>query len=293
MTSVAFIDTNAHPTADNYYRLFPKEPIPPAKPATFATVDKIVSLPKMSLEKLLDEIIANVKKKGSILTVSHGTDAAMLISIGPAKNKVRLGYDVLDLLERHRDGKESDDDVAKLLKISVSDLRKLRKSIDEVRALDLVRVDMRACRIGSNKYTMSRFRKFFNCKTLSAPIIYDTFGPIPFGAIDSSQKRWDDWMKKHKKAKVYGASPDRFALEYIVGSKVMLSARAESQKAVQNWADKYLPKGRYTKGPLFYHGVTDKSGIIFAGEAAFRSNLAEMDKSKEPSKTINLDDLDL
>lgn len=293
MTSIAFVDTNAHPTADNFYRLFPKEPVPPAKSNDFVTVDKIVSLPKMSLEKLLEEIIANVKKKGSIVTVSHGTDVAMKITIGPAKNRIGLDTSALDLFERNREGKESDGSAASRLKMKGADFQKLKKAIDDVRALELDRVDMRACRIGSNAFTMSRFRGFFNCKTLSAPIIYDTFGPIPVGRIVGDARSFDRWLKQHKKAQLHGAPPNRFALQYVIGgSNVALDACAESQQAIDDWVANHLPKGKYTKGPLFYHGVTDKARIVFSGEPAFRSNLAEMNKSKEPSKKIDLDTLD-
>lgn len=292
MQVVAFIDTSAHPTADNFYRSFPNEPIPPEKPARFVTVEKIVALPKMSLEALLEKITANVKKSGSVLTVSHGTDAAMLISIGPPKNNVKLGYDVLDLLERNRDGKESDRQTAERLKLKASGFAALKQAIEGIHKLELKRVDMRACRIGSNEFTMNRFRKFFNCQTLSAPILYDTFGPIPFGKIDSSQSTWSGWLQKHKKATVYGRSPNRFALDYIIGSKVMLSALAESRKAVDDWVAAHLPEGNYTKGPLHYHGVTDKSSIVFSGEPAFRANLAQAEKGQEPSMKIDLNDLE-
>ena len=291
MSSIAFVDTKAHPTADKFYRLFPNEPIPGK--GNFAHIGKIVPLGDMSVEALLKGIIKNVKKNGSILTVSHGTDAGLSISIGASRNKILLESRVLTLLESNREGETSDAEAARRLKLSESAFSALKRDIDAVRKLELKRVDVRACNTGSNEFTMSRLRKFFNCHKLSAPKILDVFGPVPFGKISADERVWKSWLTKHKGAKIFGTKPNRFAIDYKVEVAVALSVLAESQQAINDWVAAHLPKGNYKKGPLFYHGFTNAASIVFAGEPGYRDKLAEAVKGKEPSRKIDLNDLGL
>ena len=289
MSSIAFVDTKAHPTADNFYGLFPNEPIPGK--GNFVHLNKIIPLSGMSLESLLKGMIKNVKKNGSILTVSHGTDAGMSISIGSSRNNIQLESRVLTVFESNREGETSDKEAALRLKLTDSAFSALKRDVDAVRKLELKRVDIRACNTGSNEFTMSRLQTFFNCDRLSAPKILDVFGPVPFGKISADERVWKSWLTKHKGAKIFGTRPNRFAIDYKVEVAVALSVLAESQQAINDWVASHLPKGNYKKGPLFYHGFTNASSIVFAGEPGYRDKLAEAVKGKEPSRKIDLNDL--
>ena len=246
----------------------------------------------MSVESLLRSIIKNVKKHESILTVSHGTDAGLSIPLGSPRNNIKLQANVLAVLESNRDGQTSDGEAARRLKLTESAFSDLKADIEKVRKLELKRVDVRACNVGSNKFTMSRLQKFFNCDKLSAPEILDVFGPMPFGEITGNQRTWNSWLDKHKNANVFGKSPNRFAIHFKTEVGLALSVLAESQQAINDWVAAHLPKGNYKKGPLFFHGLMSGSSVIFAGEPGYRPKLAEAAKGKDPSRKINLNDLD-
>jgi hypothetical protein len=68
----ALIDASGWPEALAYYRMFPHEPS--ASPALDMHIDKIVPLEQITLEKLLDEMLAVGEDDGNeILIVAHGT----------------------------------------------------------------------------------------------------------------------------------------------------------------------------------------------------------------------------
>lgn len=288
MSAVAFIDTKAHPAAEGFYRMFPAEPTLPESPEGSITVGKIVKLPAMTLEGLLEGLVANVKKGGQALVVGHGTDAGMLIAIGSPKNGVYLETQALDAFRRNREGEASDKETAQILMMEPKALAQLKALIAKVQALELERIELRACATGSNAHTLSRLQVFFNAKRFCAPKIYDSFGPIPVGKVTKNAVVWAKWLKDHPDAIVEGETPDRFALDYKIDVRVALSVLAESEQAVKNWVARHLPGGNYSSGPFSYHAFTNLTALVFAGDPGFRANLAEAVKGKEPSKTIDI-----
>jgi hypothetical protein len=294
--TIAFVESKTHPSAIPFYGLFPNEPIPPEKAAGSVTVTKVVELKDSKALTLLDAIGDNAKKGDSVLIVMHGTDTGLWAEIGSegkgkSLRRVRLQLNALNVIRRHAEGAHDDAEAAKRLLIDAAGWKKLKAQIDRVQKLELDRVDLRACNTGQNSIVMNALQIFFNCNTLCAPAIYDSFGPIPFAEVTRNPKTWAEWQLAHRDATIEGTSPNRFALHYkIVGNtQVMLDVLADSEQAVQDWAKRHLPAGNYSTGPLFYHAFTNLQTLIFAGDPGFRDQLKEAYKGMADPRKVDLD----
>ena len=310
MSSIAFADFTIYPAAGPFYAQFQTEPIPPESVGGTISVDPAVQkLDDRKVETLLRAIAKNVKKGGSVLIAAHGNSQGVFIDLVPPrklaakgpKTHIQLEHGPLHALRQNMEGKETDLETAKVLMLGdfnkadnsagIKELTALKKLVESVQKLELDRVDLRACNVGENDVALSSLQVFFNCNTCCAPKAYDSFGPIPFGAVTQDPEKWKAWLKDHPGATVEGEPPNRFALHYKIvdgNSKVMLGAQADSEQAVKDWAKKHLPPGKYKGGPLFYHALTkDLKTLIFAGEPGYRDYLVEAYKGKEPSRTID------
>jgi hypothetical protein len=311
MSSVAFADYTIHAAASVFYAQFPVEPIPPESAGGTVSVDPTVQeLRDRKVETLLNGIVKNVKKGGSIVIVAHGNKEGLFIDLVPPRKlsskqpmqHIQLDHGPLHALRRNMEGKETDLETAKILmlgdfqksdnKSGVAQLTALKKLVEKVQNLELERVDLRSCNSGEQDFVLSSLQVFFNCKTCCAPKAYDSFGSIPFGEITQNPDTWKTWLKEHPGAIVSGQPPNRFALHYKLvdgNSKVMLGGIADSEQAVKDWTKKHLPPGKYAGGPLYYHALTaDLRTLIFAGDPGYRDQLAEAYKGKEPSRTVDV-----
>jgi hypothetical protein len=301
MTSAtAFVDIAAHPAAVPYYRLFPPEPIPAA--GAFTNVERVVELKDIKVETLLGAIVKGVKKGGSIVIVCHGNDHGLRFSVGE-RRAMRLEAGNLRVILSNLAQTHSDFDTAQFLKFGdfnapsndkgVKQVVALRAQIQAVHKLELDRVDLRACETGKDPAVLRQLQAFFNCATLCAPKAFDSFGPIPMGQTTTNPAVWSKWLQEHPNAVVEDIGwQQRFALDYkILGGeqRVMLAALADTQEAVLAWVRKHLPKGSYSKGPLFYHGLTaDLQTMIWAGDPDYRGQLVEVQKGQfTPTVTID------
>ncbi len=292
-TSIAFIVPSRVQLAVPYYGTFPNEPILPAGSTNTVLVDgKTFDVKDERAETLLEKIAKNVKPGGSILIVSHGNSAGLDFTIGNPKGNIQMQSNALSLLRQNADGKIADAETAKQLHMNGPDFAKFKAQMIAVQQLQLDRVDLRACNIGSNDVTLSRLQVFFNCNTICAPKIYDAFGVMNLGKPGGAPNFWSKWMDNNKGAAMQGAPPNRFAWHAAYTPHFAIEALSESETAAKNWAAAHLPPGNYSGGPLFFHAFTNLSAQpVFAGDADFRGNLVEAYKGKEPSRTINLNTL--
>ncbi len=286
--TIAFVDPKAHPTAPQFYKIFPNEPIPGNDQAA-VMVSKVVTF-KESVEALLQQIVANASSGGNVLIVGHGTNAGLLLNIGDPRHRVFLETDFLSGIRQNLEGKAADDETARLLKIDKMAWGKLKGLIQKVQSLGLDRVDLRSCNIGKNDVTLSKLQVFFGCNTACAPSIYDGFGIINFGGFTSDSGVWQAWLKKHPGASMKGAGPpDRCAIMAQYTPHFQVDGLADSKEAVQSWVKAHLPPGSYSAGPVYFHAFTDLADQpVFAGDPGFRAKLVEAYKGKEPSRTIDV-----
>jgi hypothetical protein len=297
MTTVAFVHTSTHPMAMPFYRQFPLDPIPLPGPG-YLTVSQVVPLADKKIETLLQAIIdAKVPKGGAILLVTHGIDQGIDFSLGKGRG-MTLHVPALLHLRENVEGRLSDEETAKkllmvdnkTLKPQVAWLDELKALMAKVQALNLSRVDLRACEVGKSRDTLKRLQWFFNAELCCAPDAHDTYGPLPSPIPTQNEKAWREFLTKYPKAVTAEAGSERYAFGYKVKSRlqVEVAAIATSPKAVDVWARQYLPpKTTTTNVAIAYHGLTpDLINITFAGEAGYRDHLVQVTDGKGPTIVV-------
>jgi len=296
-TAKFFIDPTLGSAAGPYYTLYPIEPTPSSTTGDWLRVDgKITTLKSQNVDELLTAIAGGASAGGNVVLACHGNKLGLKLFLGDPKQDVHLELQPLDAIRHNLEGSESDDETAKILLMKPDAYAKLKALIQRVQALGLSRVDVRACNTGENDVSMSALQQFFNCDVFCCPKMLDSFGPIGLGAYASDPATFDKWVKDRPGAEVSGSRGDRFAFYQNLAKGVNSEAIAESAKGAKAWADSKMPPGgNYTgKNQLYYHALTNlKNKMIFAGEAAFRSELAEAVKGKVPSRKVDPKDFDL
>jgi hypothetical protein len=286
-----FLDPTLAGAAGGYYNLFPVEPTPAADPANWLRIDgKHVALKTQNVDELLTAIAANASAGGNILLVCHGNKLGLKLYIGDPRTDVHLELEALDAIRRNQEGRESNEETAKVLHIKADAYAKLKPLIEGVQRLGLNRVDVRSCNTGEDPDPMSALQRFFNCNTFCSPKLLDSFGVINFGKFITDPATFDKWVKDHPGAEVSGTAPNRFAFHQALSKGVASAAAAESDKGAKAWADSKMPPGgNYTgKNQLYYHALTNLNKFVFAGEPGFRAELAEATKGNVPSRKVDI-----
>jgi hypothetical protein len=286
-TAKLFLDPTLANAASPYYNLFPVEPTPSDSAASWLQTDaKHIRLKSQTLSELLKLIADNAAAGSNVLIVCHGNNRGLRFYVGDTSRDIFLETDALRAIRQNLEGRETDANTEQILMLKPGVLKDLKALIRKVQALGLDRVDVRSCDTGKSADTLSRLQVFFNCNTFCAPKLLDSFGEINYGRIINDQNFWQKWIKEHRNVTIKGTPPDRFALSAgFAGPRLKPEALAESKKAITDWAAHYLPPSNVftAASQLRYHGLTDaKSRLIFAGEAAFRAELAEAYRGKEP-----------
>lgn len=275
------------PDASPYYHVFPNEPIPGGS----LMVSKVIPLKNNSVPHLLDQITSNVKSGENVMIVGHGNENGLGFYFGAEENNTFMDTDVLGVIQGEMDGLGGDeDDSARRLWLSVPEWRKLRAQIQKVQTLKLDRVDMRACRVGKNRYPLSALQIFFGCETACAPTQYDAFGGILFD-LAKDGKAWAQWLKAHPVNVMTGSAGSDGCAVAADYSPFKPYGLADDLKAVPAWVKAHLPPGSYSKPPMPFHALTELTSSqvpIFAGDADFTKNLREELKGKGPSRTIDI-----
>ena len=290
ITTTCFYLKNVHPAAGPYYLQFPSEPIPRARSDDYLTVAPPVALTDNLATAVLAEIAAKVPKKGSVLLVCHGTDKNIKLRIGKGEDDV-LQAEALQVLRENVEKKLDDAEAARRLKFpgatagdptGVVRLNALKAAMARVQALELRRIDLRACNTGRNTDTLKRLQWFFNADLCCAPDSWDAFGPLPSPAYTRNPRDWRDFLKKHPANSMIDDGTRRYALGYTLGGRTMLSAMATDPEAVNPWAEKYLPPKLTSTGVAAgYYGLTrDMKHLIFPGEPEYRDRLVSVTAGK-------------
>jgi hypothetical protein len=278
MGNVAFIDTRAHPSADNYFAMFPNEPV---LDTGSIKIDTIKKLPGMTVEDLLQSIKRNTKKGVDILIVCHGTDMGPDLPLTPksAHAAILLQQNVLKELKKYGDGSSTPDNTAGRMKMSQATFAAFWRLVQDVQGLALNRVEFRSCNVGANNDTLNLLKWFFGSKILGGPTTLDAYTLIDPGKPTSDAATWKNWLEKYDKAKQFGSKPNRFALYVEIVPSLKTAAITESRQAVQDWIKLHLPTGgTYRDGKFISHGVTNNQAtdIIWAGESGYRGYLSKV-----------------
>lgn len=290
ISTTCFYLKTVHPQAGPYYLQFPSEPIPPAGSGEYLIVQPPIALADNLATTVLATIAANVKKRGSILLVCHGTDKNIKIRIGRGEDDV-LQVDALQVLRENVEKKLDDGEAARRLKFAdaragdptgTGRLNALKAAMAKVQALELRRVDLRACNTGRSPDTLKRLQWFFNADLCCAPDSFDAFGPLPSPERPTSARDWRDFVKRNPVNSEFNDGTRRYVLGYTLGGRTMLHAMATSPEAFRLWVEKHLPPKLTSAGDAAsYHALTkDLKTLIFAGEPEYRERLVSVTTGK-------------
>ena len=285
--AIALINTAAHPAAVPYFTQYPLEPIPDKKFVIIEKIDALVDKVKVqghetvslltNLTTLLTAILGKAKKGGDVVIVMHGNDAGLFIKIASG-----IGFNVAAMraLVMGLEGRTEDEVTHKLLKLSPNDWTSLKAQLLRMQALELNRVDLRACVVGKDADVMYYLQKVFNCAVCCAPKLYDFYGLMDLGVPTKDPKVWEKWSASHQGANVQSFPSGRFAYQHTINeNSIKVEAMTDSQEAATEWVSRNLPNGNYKRGPIYFHGLTDKkSPLIFAGDPRYRDYLVEAAK---------------
>ncbi len=276
--AAAFIDQSGHPTAGNYYSLFPDEPVLPAGTVNCVSVNE---LPAMTVSSLLDAIL--ISKTHNVLVSCHGNPRGLSIPLMEDVD-IELGSFVSELLAQWRDSRQSEDVMVNTLKWDTWPLRPLAAFQDRVRRIGkrkLGRVELRSCNTGADAHTLENLRQFFNCKSLTAPTVLDGYAPIDPGPLTLSADAWSEFRKRHPMRIEEGSPPDRFAIAHRVstGNKLTFSAITQSSKGLRNFIDRHfvVPTSFTASPPIPGHALIPPGKPIFPADTEYREHLKKVD----------------
>lgn len=279
--AAAFIDQTGHPTAGDYYRTFPDEPVLPSGTLKVSTVTE---LSDMTVSSLLEGILASTHT--NILIACHGNPNGLRVPLIEGVDR-DLGGFAAELLAQWRDDSknpEREAAVANTLGWDTWKLRPMAAFQERVKAIGnrkLGRVELRACNTGANLETLRSLRHFFASKSLTAPAVLDGYAPIDPGSATSSRTAWSDFGRRHPRRIEEGAAPNRFALAHRVGegNTLRFSAISESSQGFRNFLDRHfiVPESFKLAAPVPGHVLLAPGKLVFPDDGDYRKNLRKVD----------------
>ncbi len=243
MGALAIYGTFFHVTQP-YYSRHPVEP-PPLTTPTFNVTDFApASSEQLTLEQVLDAIIAH--SATDILIVSHGAGNGINLNVDIAPllqdiiiemNNELCGRAPQDLPYTPSGGRHSH-----LVHISSGLLGKVR----QVRALNLNRVVIRACKVGNDRALLDTLASLLNCRSINAPLLKSVFAITQPARLSTSA--FDTWMHARRTHRQVDGQPgSRVGFEIIVDDQhhtVVFNLRVEAADettglaTLRDWANR-------------------------------------------------------
>jgi hypothetical protein len=273
-----------HPDAPPWYVGNPLEPV---GGQSTIEIKKTVVLETLSIDSLLDQIIAS--KESEILIVNHGnTDGLMTTLFDDSTSliaKDMISFLSMDKPSTAQDGLggsyklpvKSDSEVAIIAKTTESRVAALRKKMNAVRAMKLQHVAFRACDMGDDSDTMQVYRSFFGAKSISAPTEFDTYGHFTIGSGDINQ-----WATQKLKTgfNVWIDGGVAFATsKHYTGLTYQIESKGSSRDANNRWIKTHI-SDHVDPNRVIFHGIktvvmtqTDQN-VFFVKDAGYKSRIA-------------------
>lgn len=290
-----FIDTAAHRPSrgrgDDYATQW--YALGSAEPAVSRTlpIDAVHGIAPMTLEALLDSIIANCSPSDDIIIIGHGREGGLAMPLFRG-SAARARSEVVNILGRSSAIRDpdlgsippvSDTEAAAICQIPVAQVQALRAKLAQVRAKSLRHVAFRACKIGAWPDVLRQYKPFFGCAEVSAPSLRDTYGFFN-PTVPANVLAWAaSWMHDHHTAAhTHTYSPQNVVVGTAGGQSDEHSYQngiaAQDIAGLQSWQGAYLgvtPGNR----PFPFHGqwhTTPLAGtprIVFTGDPEYVRNL--------------------
>lgn len=276
MATIAVIHggDSGHPSAKPFYKMFPKERI---LPEGTVNVDKIVEFTgsKPKLAAVLKLVKSNCSAGDNLLLVSHGVsnDGGHLL-IHP-KDGVTFYSDVIKVFLNALDDKIEDKDGAKMINsMSVKSFTQIKKLVEDIRALRLNQIIIRACNVaGEGTTLLEHLKKLFAVKNVCGPTQMDTYIRVPpdIGAdeFDKFKKNYPDFVKIQE-------SPLIAYQRKGSGLKYKFGLYAENKTALKSWLMKHYSTSPTDLSKIYLHGFLEGFGtakILLPGDTGYTDTL--------------------
>lgn len=272
MANIAYIDTGAHPAALAYYNTFREEPTGPSQNMRGITA---VALNDATLSDLLDRMIQ--QRPEGVIIVSHGRDGGLSLRLDAHSSQARANHTALGVLSatssqtlagRTTIQPISDAEAAQILGVSESTVRSLRDKMRQVQALGIEHVALRACNVGSYEDSLLSVKRFFNCRSASAPTVRDTYATINPGHPTNDQRAWLHWQRTNPIYWIDGTTPNRAAYAMVFNDtnhSFRTAFIADSTAAVTGWLAARFPNAGAAnpRSSFPIHGFRDNRGAQF------------------------------
>jgi hypothetical protein len=281
--TVAYTDILVHPASGPFYTMFPWEPV---RMQAEIKVDRIVEVTGLRMEWLLDQIPSAVGQAGNVVIIYHGTDMglSMPLAIG---TQVHADSEMMAVLDSSR----SDTDVAQMCQFpnprttGAQRVHTLREKMRRVKDLRLNSVELRACNTGQSMEHMQTIKRFFNCRTLGAPKLRDSYFFLDPGTATSHAQTWENWQHSHPRHRLFDVPGDGrvgIAIRETAHSAFQTFMLVNKDSAPSFWADSYLARLHpHTVGMRRFagHALYDTLANfppIFPGEDAYTQHIVHV-----------------
>lgn len=282
--TVAFTDPTVHPASAPFYRMFPWEPIAPLREIK---VDSVVQINNMRMEQLLDRIPAAVGQGGNLFIIFHGTEAGLSMRLA---NDVPAGLHANAQIMEILDSNRTDIEAAQLCMFpnpntsGAQRIRTIRDKMQRVKDLRMNSVELRACNTGQNNQNMQTIKRFFNCQSLGAPDLRDSyFGLRPNTAATSqAEQNWRNSHSTHRMFDVPAGGRVGISVQMTGHATFNTSMIVNKNLAPSFWADVYLSRLHpHSVGMGLFHGhalfeTSASFPLIFPGDDTYTQHLVHV-----------------
>ena len=264
--AVAFIDSRL-PQAQPFYEAYRREPV---SASAEVPVTRTFSLPHVTMESLLQSILANAGSDRDVLIVAHARDSGIAVPLVSGSE----GSHYLQI-SRLAESRPDTASVASETGTSAGALDRLVGLRNQVRALRLQRVDFRGCNLGAWAETDApgHFRNFFGAGTMTCLDLRSGYATFGVGTLHQNpnavarSRAFDSWVSQNH---TYpdGTRPDRFGLTYRIDLEnhriTNIRAAAESPEAARSWIASRFgnPIPAWNNGPIHIHGILSVGSLI-------------------------------
>jgi hypothetical protein len=287
MSSVAFLDTKAHPSSDDHYAWYHLDVKKSGYPKpTWVPVSRVHACPNMNLHQLLTKMQNHLCFNEDVLLCCHGTFKTLSIPF-VAGGKYKVDPESVKYFLSKKPASKED---AAVLGISLKQLGEIKEMLAWVHMRKIGHLAIRACNLGQNELLLEAIKKLFKADSLSAPTKRDAFCPFR-PRVARSAKEFDGFVRKHPSAIVTGYAGQRMAVDVTYGAHSFgMDGMGETEDAVNGWIGEkfspYLPKWKAGQ-PIYIHALYTKP-LSYPRDPDYGSNIHYFERVTDPLAGLDL-----
>jgi hypothetical protein len=263
--------------------MFPWEPV---RSQAEIKVDRVVGVIGLKMEWLLEQIPLAVGVGGNLFIIYHGTDMGLSMPLATG-TPVRADVRIMEVLDSNR----TDVEAAQIClfpnpqRNGAQRVHALREQMRRVKDVHLNCVELRACNTGQNALHMRTIKQFFNCRTLGAPNLRDSYFFLDPGTATTNTQTWQNWQRSHPRHWIFDVPANGrvgIAIHETAHSAFQTFMIVNRDSASSFWADVYLSRlhphsvgMRRFPGHALYD-TPENFPLIFPGDDAYTQHITHV-----------------